>query len=385
VNVEALAAAVTAGVVSALVTNLAAPLARTLAVAARALDHPGGRKQHQAPVPRMGGLAIVIGLAAGTGTAALGFWGNSVEGLGARPVASLALGAAIVFLVGLAEDIVGVSALKRLLAECAAAWVIVGAGGWSFSYFGLPLLGDVHLGVAGPVVSMLWIVVVTNAVNLLDGLDGLATGVVGIIAGSMVVYSVMEASLLSAVVLAGVAGACAGFLRHNWEPARIFMGDAGSLTLGFVLASASVVSAQKATAAVAILIPILALGVPVIDTLLVVLVRLLESPRAGARERVQRVFRADRLHLHHLLETFARRRSAIVRWVYLMVVISCTMALVVAVTKNGRLGWLLVVVELTAIALIRQLGWARMVSRPRLVGLEGDGQSPPSGDRASAG
>jgi UDP-GlcNAc:undecaprenyl-phosphate GlcNAc-1-phosphate transferase len=169
------------------------------------------------------------------------------------------------------------------------------------------------------------------------------------------VFSLLQAIFLAAILLAGVVGSCAGFLHHNRAPARIFMGDAGSLSLGFLLASVSVLAGQKASSAVAILVPILALGVPVIDTLLVMIVRFLEIPNGSSRERLARIFMADRLHLHHLLESFSRQRTKIVRWVYLMVAVSCLMALTVALTKSGPLGWIMVGVELLAIALIRQL------------------------------
>jgi UDP-GlcNAc:undecaprenyl-phosphate GlcNAc-1-phosphate transferase len=383
-SIDTLLAAMVAVGVGAVVANLAVPLVRDLALALRAVDHPGGRKQHGGPVPRMGGIAVAAGMVAGIGSAALGFWKVFGETVGSLSSVSLVLGTGIVFLLGVVEDLRGVSVGKRLLVELAAAWLIVSSG-WSFSYFGLPLFGDVSLGLAAPVVSVLWIVGVTNAVNLLDGLDGLAAGVVAIIAGSMMVYGLMQGSLLSVIVLAGMFGACAGFLRHNWEPARIFLGDSGALTLGFLLAAVSVRAGHKASAAVAILVPILALGVPVIDTLMVMVVRFLESPRGGARERMRRIVSADRLHLHHLLESFARRRSSIVRWVYLMVLVSCVMALTVAFTKNGRLGWVLVAVELVAIAMVRQQGWARLVRRPHLVGLDGDQGLDSDVDEASSG
>ena len=131
----------------------------------------------------------------------------------------------------------------------------------------------------GAVVSLLWIVGVTNAINLIDGLDGLAGGVVAIIADSLLAYALLQGNLRTVILMAATAGACIGFLRHNWAPARIFMGDSGSLTLGFLLAAISVHSSLKAPAAVAILVPILALGVPVIDTLLVMGVRFLDRPK----------------------------------------------------------------------------------------------------------
>jgi UDP-GlcNAc:undecaprenyl-phosphate GlcNAc-1-phosphate transferase len=158
----------------------------------------------------------------------------------------------------LVEDLSKMSINKRLLVEGVAAWLVVSAD-WSFHRLGLPGVQDLDLGVMGPLVSVLWIVGVTNAVNLLDGLDGLAAGAAAIIAASMVAYGLVQGNLLAGLVL---AGACLG-LRYN-AASRIFMGMP-ALLLGYLLGSVSVLSSIKASAAVAILVPVLALGVPVID------------------------------------------------------------------------------------------------------------------------
>jgi UDP-GlcNAc:undecaprenyl-phosphate GlcNAc-1-phosphate transferase len=207
---------------------------------------------------------------------------------------------------------------------------------------------------------VLWIVGVANAINLFDGLDGLAGGVVAIIAGSILVYSLVLDNHFTVILMGAVAGACLGFLPHNWMPAKIFMGDAGSLLLGFILAAITVHSSLKSSAAVAILIPVLALGVPVMDTLVVMAVRFLERPKGHAVERLLRVFRADRNHVHHLMQRHGASRPMVVRTLYLFVLVSCVMALAVALTKSSGLGIALVVVEAGAILLIRTLGLARL-------------------------
>jgi UDP-GlcNAc:undecaprenyl-phosphate GlcNAc-1-phosphate transferase len=169
----------------------------------------------------------------------------------------------------------------------------------------------------------------------------------------------VKGDFFSVVLLSGVVGACLGFLRHNWTPATIFLGDAGSLTLGYVLATLTVHGALKSPTAVAILVPILALGVPVIDTLLVMTVRFLDKSKTGLLGRLAGMFSPDRSHLHHLLLGMAPHRGTVVRWIYLLVVVSCGAALAVALTKSGPLGIALVVVELVVIVLVRQLGFAR--------------------------
>jgi len=262
--------------------------------------------------------------------------------------------------VGLLADVIRLSSIKRFFLEAAAASIVVAAG-WSFTELSLPFIGPVELGLTGPVITVIWIVGVTNAVNLIDGLDGLAAGVIAIIAGSLAVLEAVRGNVFSAILLSGVAGACVGFLRHNRAPASIFLGDAGSLTLGFVLGTMTVHGSLKSSAAVAILVPILALGVPVIDTLLVMLVRFLQRPRGGWQGRLTAMFRADRSHIHHLLLNVGKHRGRVVRWLYGVVLLTCTAALAVALTKSGTLGLLLLAMEIVVIAGIRSLGMARQV------------------------
>jgi UDP-GlcNAc:undecaprenyl-phosphate GlcNAc-1-phosphate transferase len=344
-----------AAIVAAFVTHLLVPAVTRLAVALRAMDHPGVRKLQASAVPRLGGIAIVGGLSIAAGSAALGHWTTWGTRIASKELLALVAGTLLVFAVGVLDDLRSVGSGFKFLVELAAAALLVGAG-WSFGVLRLPFVGGIDLGLWGGAVSLLWIVGVTNAINLIDGLDGLAGGVVAIISVSMLGYAALQGSPGSVVLMAATAGACLGFLRHNWEPARIFMGDSGALTLGFLLAAMSVHSALKAPAAVAILVPILALGVPVMDTLLVMAVRFLDRPQAQLLRRFLRMFRADRKHLHHLLDQVGGRRSHVVALIYAVVVVFCVMALVVAVTGQTNLGLLLVVIEFLVIFGMRQLG-----------------------------
>jgi len=355
---EVAVAAAFAALIAGVVTGAMVPFATKIAFAVRAVDYPGGRKFHGGAVPRLGGVAIGIGLAFGAGAVALmkwSAWGGRVSKV---ELVALLVATAMVFTVGLVDDIVGVSVAKKFLVEFAAAVLIVYAGWW-FSVLGVPGGGEVGLGVMGGVVTVLWIVGVANAINLFDGLDGLAGGVVAIVAGSMLAYSLIQGSVLTSVLMGAVLGACLGFLPHNRMPAKIFMGDAGALTLGFLLGAMSVHGSLKSSAAVAILIPILALGIPVMDTLVVMTVRFLERPKGRAVERLLRIFRADRNHVHHLMQRHGASRPTVVRMLYLFVLISCAMALTVALTKSSGLGITLVIVEIAAILLIRTLGFPR--------------------------
>jgi UDP-GlcNAc:undecaprenyl-phosphate GlcNAc-1-phosphate transferase len=355
---EALILAALSAAVAGLITNLLVPLAAKVAVAVRAVDYPGERKQQHWAVPRLGGLAIVLGLGLAAGSLLLSRWAEWGAQIGRSQIIALTIATGMVFLVGLVDDVLGVSSAKKFLVQLAAAWLMVRVG-WSFEVLRVPGFGDVELGVLGNFVSLLWIVGVTNAINLIDGLDGLAGGVVAIISGSLLTYSVILGNQHAVILMGAMAGACLGFLRHNWAPARIFMGDSGSLTLGFLLGVMSVHSALKAPAAAAILVPILALGVPVIDTLLVMGVRFLDRPKSKPAERFLRMFRADRNHLHHLLQHMRASRTGVVATIYAVVLISCGMALLVAVRRDAVLGLILLGMEFVVLLGMRRLGMAR--------------------------
>lgn len=350
-----------AALVAGLLTNLMIPPITRLAFALRALDHPDTRKLQTSAVPRLGGVAILIGLALGTGMAGASRWGEW-DSLQRNEMLVLGLGTGLIFLVGLVDDLVGVSVVKKFLCQIIAGWLLIEIG-WSFDVLRLPLVGEIDLGIFGPILSLLWIVGVTNAINLIDGLDGLASGLVAIIAGSLLVYSILQGNAGTVLLMAGTAGACLGFLRHNWEPAKIFMGDSGSLTLGFLLAATTVHSSLKAPAAVAILVPLLALGLPVLDTLLVMTFRFLDRPHSPFAERLMRMFHADRQHLHHLLAHFGAARTRIVTVLYLVAVSFCAMALLVAVTGETLLGVVLVVLEFSVVFAMRRLGLAMEARR----------------------
>jgi UDP-GlcNAc:undecaprenyl-phosphate GlcNAc-1-phosphate transferase len=337
------------------------PLVIRMGFFVQALDYPGERRSHGGAVPRLGGVAIAAGLVFGGGTVALMRWTDMMGRVTKTELMAVLVATAMVFLVGLVDDLVSVSVIGKLVVESAAALLVVSIG-WRFSVLGVGGGMELQLGFMGSVLTVVWIVGVANAINLLDGLDGLASGVVAIIAGSVLIFSVLQGNLLAVIVMGAVCGACLGFLPHNWQPATIFMGDSGALTLGFLLAAVSVQSSLKAPAAVAILVPILALGVPVTDTLLVMMARFVERPESRIVERLLRMFRADFNHVHHLLQRHGASRAMVVRTLYLLVMVSCLMALSVHLTKSWSLGFALVIVEAGAIVLVRTLRLPQLTS-----------------------
>jgi UDP-GlcNAc:undecaprenyl-phosphate GlcNAc-1-phosphate transferase len=261
----------------------------------------------------------------------------------------------LIFICGVLEDTVGLATITRFLLQGAAALLVIQVN-WSFGAVYLPIVGNVELGVFTVLVSLVWIVGVTNAVNLLDGLDGLAGGVVAIISTTLLVLSIWRQDFVTVLVMGAVFGACMGFLRHNWAPARIYLGDAGSLTFGFLLAIVALHSSIKAPATIAILVPVLALGLPVIDTLLVMLFRFTQRRRGSLATRFGRMFRADRKHLHHLLVSLGPSRKKIVVAIYVVAASFCGLALIVAAARSTTLGFFLIVIEVLIVFGMRQLG-----------------------------
>lgn len=361
-------AALVAAAIAGLVTSLMVPVVSWLSVALRALDYPGERRLHPGPTPRLGGLAIGTGLLFGVGLVALARWAKWGGRISRSELAVVLLGTVVVFLVGLVDDLVGVPPLHKILVETAAAAMVV-ATGLRFSVVSLPGGGGLGLGVLAGAATVMWIVGATNAFNLIDGLDGLAGGVAAIISLSLLVCALLQGHRFTVVLLAGLAGACLGFLRHNWEPAQIFLGDAGSLTVGFLLALAAVQASIKASAAVAILVPILVLGLPVMDTLLVIVVRFFGLSGATLRDRLLRLGRPDLQHVHFLLAQHAHSRRKAVMWLHVVTLTFCALAIVVLVTKNAVAGVLLVGLEFLAVLGLRTVGLTSRLRRATSPGL----------------
>ena len=358
----ALAVPVAAGIA----TSWVVPSVTRLAQKHGALDRPSARKWQQEPIPRLGGVAVVVGIGVGIGIGLglrlvlMGFSGvdqPTKSFFQADHLLQFGIAAFAIFILGVVDDLRGVSVFWKLVVEVLAAWIIIGLG-WQIETIRLPLAGEVSLGWFAPVISLIWIVGVTNAINLLDGLDGLAGGVVAIVSGSLMCYAVLNGQIEMVIFTCALTGACLGFLRHNWEPARIYLGDSGSLTLGFMVASFALLFSVQAPAAVTILVPILALGLPLIDTLLVMVVRFTGRRSGGSfLDRCARVFQADRQHLHHLVQALGARRSQIVLGLYGLVMAFCLMAVLVAARNDNHwLGFSLLVIEVVAVLLIRIVG-----------------------------
>jgi len=250
------------------------------------------RKVHSRPVPRLGGIAVVLAFAAPI--LGLAVYVNGVSETlytDSSEVASFLAGAALVVALGVWDDVRGADAKLKLAVQSVAAF-LVWYGGIRIELLGLPLGGEVQLTWMSFPITWLWIVGVTNALNLIDGLDGLAAGL-GLIASSVLfAVALMDHAVLLCLLMACLGGALLGFLYYNFNPAKIFLGDSGSMFLGFVLSAVSIWTHRKGATAAALLIPMMALGLPLLDTSLAFVRRLLR--RASP-------FDADRDHVHHRL------------------------------------------------------------------------------------
>lgn len=338
------------GGVAAAFALLLTPMARALGFALGAVDEPDDRRVHRGEIPRLGGLAV---LAAVTGTLALAkLWEAPLEirSTGGGQLTWLAIGTLTVAVAGLADDIWTLGPLPKLAFEIAAGCAVL-IGGLGFDAVTDPLSGgSVQLGALAPVLTLFWVVGITNAFNLIDGLDGLATGV-GLIAALTLVAVCWTQDRPDVALLAVIlAGALAGFLYYNFHPASIFLGDSGSLVLGFLLSVLSIQARGKGTTAVVVLVPVLALGLPITDTLLAVL-------RRSSLSGIFSIANADREHIHHRLLGTGMTQSGVVLSLYAVCAALGALALLAATLTGPGNAVLLGVIVFASYLALRRLGW----------------------------
>lgn len=338
-------------VLSLVATLFVTPFVKRLALRLGAVDKPGGRKVHEKPTPFLGGLALLIPFVLLLG--ALSFLNNDITRVlfsDPKHVIGLVLCGTLALALGVYDDIRGVDPRLKLLAETAIA-VLAYVIGFRISLLSLPFLGEFRLGILAFPVTILWVVGVTNAINLIDGLDGLAVGTAFFVSSSNFFTSVLLNNPFMAVISVLLMGTLAGFLRYNFPPASIFLGDTGSLFLGMVLSLSTVLSSQKSSTAVMVLVPVIALGLPIVDTLLAIFRRTLQGLP---------IFRSDRKHIHHALLAlgFNRRKAVLTLYAFCFVLALGSLALV-----SGRSTMELAVVSgagLLAVLGLRTLGYVKV-------------------------
>lgn len=299
----------TVGFIIALIIALAmTPLVKKFAFKVGAIDKPNHRKVHTRIMPRLGGLAIYIAFVGAYFMLSPFIPDNLLRAQDVNMINALLVGGTIIIVLGALDDRFELSAKVKLLGQIAAACVVVFGFGVKIDLLNIPF-GETMQPIAGWIsipLTILWIVGVTNAINLIDGLDGLAAGVSGIsIATIVVMASLMgfqPVILLSTLLLGGIVG----FLVFNFHPAKIFMGDSGSLFLGFSLATLSMLGFKQVTI-VSFVTPLLIIGVPLSDTFFAIVRRWVNK---------RPIFAPDKGHLHHRLRDlgFSHRRTVLIIW-----------------------------------------------------------------------
>ncbi|MEC7233124.1 MAG: MraY family glycosyltransferase, partial [Planctomycetota bacterium] len=254
-------------IVACVAALLLTPVMSRLALSKGWVDQPDVRKVHRAPVAYLGGAAVMGALLLGFSAF---YWLPTVdssirESIDLRLMAIVA-GCAVMFVVGLLDDIHDLRAIRKLMAQLVAAGLVVAAG---VQIDGFPLTESIRLefGIFGALITIFWIVGVTNAINIIDGLDGLASGISVVASGAISWTAFQSGNDAAGILMLTLMGAILGFLPYNLHPAKVFLGDAGSLTIGFALASTSALTATKAPTAVGLVVPLVSLGIPILDTL----------------------------------------------------------------------------------------------------------------------
>ena len=335
VDNQLIAYVVLALLVALVISFLMTPVVKTFAYKVGAIDVPkDARRMHKVPIPRLGGLAIFIGFIVGI----LLFVKITPE------MKSILLGAVIIVVLGVVDDIMALPALLKFGVQIVAA-LFPALGGVQILAFSNPnIFSDNLYWVLGNLsipFTVLWIVAITNSVNLIDGLDGLANGVSAISATTMLVIALVGGQSQVAIVLAALVGACVGFMPYNINPAKMFMGDTGATFLGYILATMSIQGLFKYYAVISFVVPFLILGLPIFDTAFAFIRRIAHG---------QSPMHADRSHIHHRLIDMGLNQKQAVATLY---VISAILGLsAVVLTTGGEQKAMLLFLTLCIVAIV---------------------------------
>lgn len=350
-------------ILAAGVSFLATPLVKLLAYKVGAIDVPkDNRRMHKTPIPRLGGLAIFIAFI----FSVLIFAKIDTQTKG------ILLGAVIIVVLGVLDDIMALPALPKFAIQILAS-VIVVLHGCRIEFLSNPLPGTGATYLALPEwlsisITVIWIVAITNAVNFIDGLDGLAVGVSGISAATLLVVALMVSENNIAIIMAALLGACLGFIPYNFNPAKIFMGDTGSTFLGFILATVSIQGLFKLYAIISFAVPFLILGVPIFDICFAIIRRLAKG---------QNPMKADRGHVHHRLIDMGFSQKQSVAITYMLTAILGLAAVVL--TSSGEVKALILI---GSVFVVGAIGFELIFIYPRrhVKAPDGEAAVPPAED-----
>lgn len=317
------------------VTFVLTPVVKNFAIRIGAVDKPDARKVHHGLIPRLGGLAIYVGFMVSV-IATIGFTYEMV---------GIMLGATFLIAVGIADDVYSLPPKVKLLGQIIAAAIPVVIFNINIEWIDVPRLGIIYLPeIISLPLTIFWIIGFVNTVNLIDGLDGLAAGIATIASIAIALLAFQMGQWVAAAAMVAMTGACLAFLQYNFNPAKIFMGDTGSMFLGYIISAVSVMGSMKTVATAVLIVPLLALAVPITDTLLAIVRR----KSSGVP-----IFSPDKNHLHHRLLAKGLNQKQVVLVMYaLTAFFSCTALIVIHLS-------LWIGIAIVAIALVLFVLWAR--------------------------
>lgn len=317
------------------VTFVLTPVVKNFAIRIGAVDRPDARKVHHGLIPRLGGLAIYVGFMVSV-IATIGFTYEMV---------GIMVGATFLIAVGIADDVYSLPPKVKLLGQIIAAAIPVVIFNINIEWIDVPRLGIIYLPeIISLPLTIFWIIGFVNTVNLIDGLDGLAAGIATIASIAIALLAFQMGQWVAAAAMVAMTGACLAFLQYNFNPAKIFMGDTGSMFLGYIISAVSVMGSMKTVATAVLIVPLLALTVPITDTLLAIVRR----KSSGVP-----IFSPDKNHLHHRLLAKGLNQKQVVLVMYaLTAFFSCTALIVIHLS-------LWIGIAIVAIALVLFVLWAR--------------------------
>ncbi len=327
---------------------LATPVVRSFAIHRGIGDYPIARKIHSGFIPRLGGIGIIVGFFGAMGLAFV-LEPGLFYGLDSR-LPALVVSLLLIIALGLYDDVRGIGSLGKLIVQFIASGIVI-YGGIRIDYLSLPFLEPIPLGVFSVPVTSLWIVGLTNAINLLDGLDGLAAGVVAVVSATFLAIGLFASDSLLMFGSSALLLACLGFLRYNFHPASIFMGDTGSLFLGFLLSCLSLRVIQDPSAStgpISLLAAVSALAVPIVDTSVAFFRRL---------KRGMHPLKADKEHVHHRLMDLGLTHRQTVVTIYAISILNGIVALLLVRLESFYSTILLAVLFGSIFIGIRRLGY----------------------------
>lgn len=310
------------------------PFVKKLAFKIGATDQPNARKAHVKIMPRLGGLAIVIGVSVGM----------VIMRPAIPELPFIILGGLTITLVGVLDDMYTIRPIVKLGGQIIAASFVLFSG-LVIEFISLPIVGTIHLGPLSIIVTLFWIIGVTNAINLIDGLDGLAAGISVIGLTSMLVISLIDGRTTVVMLSLIIIGPSVGFLYHNFFPAKIFMGDTGALFLGYCISVISILGLFKNVTIFSFLLPIIIIAVPIFDTLFAIIRRAISGQRIGE---------ADKKHIHHKLIAMGYSHRATVLIMYAFSAFFGLMAIVYS-SLTVQLSLISLVLVLLGVQLIAEM------------------------------